>query len=119
MATERQAENKGYMFTGDFSHDKEEIKDRAEKIRKDGYKAMVVSKPPDPLSRGHHGTGYSVYAERKFFIDRAIAGLERSLATFPKQFEEMKQRHEREIRELTEEKERREERLKKLEMEEV
>jgi len=56
-----QAVARGYSFTGSFGWDKEEQKERAVKERKDGYKALVVCKPPSPLSRGHHGIGYSVY----------------------------------------------------------
>lgn len=58
---ERQAEKAGYSFTGSFSWDKEEMKQRAKELRDKGNKAIVVNCPPNPLSRGHHGMGYSVY----------------------------------------------------------
>jgi len=58
---ERQAEEAGYHFTGAYSHDKEEMKAQAKQEREKGYLAIVVNCPPNPLSRGHHGMGYSVY----------------------------------------------------------
>ena len=64
---EKQAVSKGYHFTGSYSHDKEEQKQEALKIRGQGFKAMVLTTHPDTLSRGHHGDGYSVYAEQKYF----------------------------------------------------
>jgi len=66
----KQAKEKGFDFTGIFSWDKEEVKNRAKQIRGKGYKCYLVSEPPDPLSRGHHGTGYSVYAEPKYELDK-------------------------------------------------
>jgi len=58
---ERRAEEMGYSFHGAYSHDKEEMKLRAKELRDSGNKAVVVNIPPNPLSRGHHGMGYSVY----------------------------------------------------------
>ncbi len=58
---ERQAMKLGYVFSGNFSWDKEEMKLRAKELRVLGNKAVVVTIPPNPLSRSHHGTGYSVY----------------------------------------------------------
>jgi len=59
----RQAINEGYVFTGAYSRDKNEMKERAKKMRQDGYLAVVVDVPPDKLSRGYGGGGYSVYAK--------------------------------------------------------
>jgi hypothetical protein len=58
---ERQAVQVGYVFTGAYSHNKEDMKDRAKKERARGNKAVVVNIPPNPLSRGSRGMGYSVY----------------------------------------------------------
>lgn len=58
---EQKAMEAGYSFTGAYSHDKEEMKKRAEEERAKGNKVMVVNCPPNPLSRGYHGMGYSVY----------------------------------------------------------
>ena len=55
------AEQKGYTFTGVYSHDKEEVKVRIIEEKKKGNKAVLVNVPPSPYSRGHHGMGYSMY----------------------------------------------------------
>ncbi|MBU2685770.1 MAG: hypothetical protein KKF27_21225 [Gammaproteobacteria bacterium] len=61
QSQEQKAREEGYESTGHFGYDKEMIKAKAEKERKDGYLAKVVAIPPHPYSRGHHGTGYSVF----------------------------------------------------------
>jgi hypothetical protein len=61
IMNERKAHQMGYNFHGAYSHNKEEMKQRALELRKQGNKALVVNEPPNPLSRGHHGMGYSVY----------------------------------------------------------
>jgi hypothetical protein len=58
---EKQAEARGYSFTGIYSHDKEEVKSRIAEERKKGNKALLVNVPPSKYSRGHHGMGYSAY----------------------------------------------------------
>ncbi len=58
---EKQAVQKGYVFTGAYSHDKEEMKARAAAERAKGNKACVMDVPASPLSRGSRGMGYSVY----------------------------------------------------------
>jgi predicted RNA-binding protein YlxR (DUF448 family) len=68
--TEKQAEKNGYNFTGSYSHDKEEQKNEAKKIREQGFKACVVNNPPSRYSRSHRGMGYSVYAEKKYFDEK-------------------------------------------------
>ncbi len=60
-SAERKATREGYSFTGVFSKDKEKMKECAKKERADGYLAIVVNVPPNPLSRGYHRMGYSVY----------------------------------------------------------
>lgn len=57
----KQVIQKGYHFHGAYSHDKEEMKQRAVELRDQGNKAIVVDTPPNPLSCGYHGMGYSVY----------------------------------------------------------
>jgi hypothetical protein len=59
----QQAINAGYVFTGAYSRDKNEMKERAGKIKQDGYLTVVVEEPKDKLSRGYGGRGYSVYAK--------------------------------------------------------
>jgi hypothetical protein len=73
---EQQAEKEGLHFTGSYSHNKEEQKADAEKLRKQGYRAIVCNVPSNPLSRGNNGMGYSVYAEKKYFNDKRLATLQ-------------------------------------------
>lgn len=65
----KQAEEKGYRYTGIYARDREEIKKRAEIIRKEGYKAITVTVPDSKYSRGGVGVGYSVYVEEKYVIN--------------------------------------------------
>lgn len=58
---ERQAREKGYQFSGYYSKNRVEVKQWIEDERKKGNKAILVTVPQHPLSRGYHGTGYSVY----------------------------------------------------------
>jgi hypothetical protein len=86
--TEKQASINGYEFTGHYSHDKENQKNEAKKIRKLGFKACVVSIPPNKYSRGHHGTGYSVYAEKKYFDEKVKKDLLKRLESIPSRKEQ-------------------------------
>ena len=56
-----EATQKGYVFTGAYSHNKEEMKERAKAERAKGNKACVVEVPSSKYSRGYRGMGYSVY----------------------------------------------------------
>jgi hypothetical protein len=76
---EVQARQEGLSFTGHYSHDKEEVKANAKKIRDQGFNARVVNIPPNPLSRGHHGMGYSVYADKRYFAQETVNDCQRYL----------------------------------------
>jgi hypothetical protein len=72
--TEKQARQEGLMFTGSYlSWKKEEIKNDAAEIRKQGFRAVVVITS---------GGGYSVYAEKKYFTYRRIKDIEMHLSNF-------------------------------------
>jgi archaeosine-15-forming tRNA-guanine transglycosylase len=58
---ESQARQQGYDFTGHYDTDRGKMTQRAAELRREGNKAVVVSVPRNPLSRGTHATGYSVY----------------------------------------------------------
>jgi len=80
----QRAEQEGYQFTGDYSHDRDEMKANAKKIREEtGYSAIVVNTPPSPLSRGSHGMGYSVYAEKKYFLKKSLDNYRQRLSVIP------------------------------------
>lgn len=77
---EKQAEEKGYNFTGIYEFDEVPVKDKLEKIRQSGYKAVMVMVPGSSLSRGGPRRGYSVYAENKYFTDKEKIDLRKRLA---------------------------------------
>ncbi len=81
---ERQAEQEGYQFTGHYSHDRNEQKANAKKIREEtGYSAIVVNTPTSKLSRGSHEMGYSVYAEKKYFLKKSLDSYQQRLSAIP------------------------------------
>lgn len=57
---ERTLRDQGYAFTGIYTWNKAEAKDRAAQLRAEGHKARVVLKPASPYSRGGGMDGYSV-----------------------------------------------------------
>ena len=59
--TKQEAIKKGYVYTGAYSSNKEEMKQRAADERAKGNKACVVETPSSKYSRGYGGMGYSVY----------------------------------------------------------
>ncbi len=63
---EREASKQGLVFTGNYSHSKEEMKRIAKQIRDMGFRAVVCDVPPSKYSRGSHGLGYSIYVDRAY-----------------------------------------------------
>jgi len=59
--TSRQADESGYNYTGVYSRDKEEIKERIVEEKKKGNKAVIVNTPTSGYARGYKGMGYSMY----------------------------------------------------------
>ena len=89
------AESKGCDFTGGYSWDKDEVQKRLYEYRKKypDCKFYLVSEPPNPLSRGHHGTGYSVYACKKYnayksleYVDSFMAGYAAQVDNLQREF---------------------------------
>lgn len=91
------AEQKGLQFTGIYSWKKDEVKTRLEEIRSKGYKAYLCNVPPDPLSRGHHGMGYSVYTEPKYQQDERAAEIKQRIARHPAILQSLKEKYEIEV----------------------
>ena len=77
--TEKQAVDKGYRFTGIYERDKEEVKSRKKELEFKNYRTVVVVVPDSKYSRGPKGTGYSLYAETKYFTDVRIKDLFKKL----------------------------------------
>jgi hypothetical protein len=67
---EKQAKERGYHFTGNYERRKEDLNSELEKLRSEGFKAVMVIVPDSPYSRGIVGVGYSIYAEKKYFDTR-------------------------------------------------
>lgn len=82
----KNAKEQDLRFTGIFSHDKEEVKDRIKKERKEkpGSRIMLVTEPPNRLSRGHHGNGYSAYADEVYFAHERLRTLRHYAERFTK-----------------------------------
>lgn len=78
MATEREAKERGYRFTGVYDWDKEKVKTRQKEFA--GYKTLLVNVPSSKLSRSSRGMGYSVYIEPRYFRDREIERLKKVIA---------------------------------------
>ena len=68
--TEKQARQEGLQYTSNFSYDRRHVTEKAKWIRKQGYRARVVTIPGNPLSRGHDGTGFTIYTEAKYHKDK-------------------------------------------------
>ena len=68
------AEKAGLVFTGHYDWDKNKVKKSLESLRAEfpGVKFYLVNVPPNPLSRGHHGMGYSIYAHPVYDALRTI-----------------------------------------------
>lgn len=78
--TEKQANQEGLRFTGYYGRSKEDAKVEAQTLRIMGYRAVLVTVPDSPLSRGGRSTGYSVYAEKKYFDYKRMKDIEMHLA---------------------------------------
>ena len=65
---ERQAQQEGLNFTGIYSFNKDEVKNRITDIRREFPKARIVlvNVPHSKLSRSGPGMGYSAYADEVY-----------------------------------------------------
>ena len=97
------AQLKGLIFTGHYDWDRPKISQIAKDLRKEGYKAYVVTVPKNPLSRGHHGTGYSVYVEPKWQLDQAAQEYRRDIQAYNMIRKEIIRRNEELLRKELEE----------------
>jgi len=111
---EKQAQQKGYRFTGDYERDKEELKERAQEYKKQGYKIIICTVPDSPLSRSGVGVGYSIYAESKYFIDEEIKKLTQRLDQIDNRKQTALDEYNKKVVEIEEEKTTIETRLKEI-----
>lgn len=75
--TIKEAQRRGYQFTGVYSFDKEETKSRKAEYK--GFKTLLVFEPSSKYSRGYRGGGWSIYAEPKYFIVKSIKELKEKI----------------------------------------
>lgn len=92
--TEKNARDRGLEFTGVYGRDQDEVRNRAETMKRNGYKVMVVRVPDSPYSRGIIGVGYSVYAEKKYFNDQQAASDRKFIEGAAVRYAHMKQEYE-------------------------
>ena len=111
---ENQAEQKGYRFTGDYGRDKDDMKERAKGYKAKGYKVVVCDVPDSKLSIGGRGTGYSIYAEQKYFIDQEIESINKILSHVDSRKQLALDEYNRKISEIENERVKMEERLKEI-----
>jgi prefoldin subunit 5 len=76
---EQQAREKGYEYTGYYERFKDKLTDKLEAIRKAGFKAVIVTVPDSPYSRGIVGVGYAIYVEHRYNVVRTITELEKRI----------------------------------------
>ncbi|MHA1410895.1 MAG: hypothetical protein ACTSQY_11405 [Candidatus Odinarchaeia archaeon] len=97
---ERQAIEKGYSFTGVYKNNKEDVK--ARKVEFKSYKTVIVPVKANPYSRGQKTgiTGYSLYAEQKYFVDQRIKELEKEVDSFTNKMRDLSYEFEQKRAEL-------------------
>jgi len=112
---EKQAEEKGYRYTGIYARNRDELKLRiTEEFKSKGYKAVICEVPDSKLSRGGRGMGYSIYAELKYLIDEEIRKISRELGNINNRKQEALEEYNRKILEIDNRKTMLEERLNEL-----
>jgi len=97
--TETNAKKEGLHFTGIYSWDKEEVKNRIKDEKEKYPKARIrlVNSPPSRLSRGHHGMGYSAYADEIYSAYQTIEQYEPRIKNHASHIAEIKKRHAEEL----------------------
>lgn len=63
---ERELEARGYHFTGRYTHDRQEAKDYAAELRKQGFRACIV------FVLGTRADGWDVYSTGQPAIKEAV-----------------------------------------------
>jgi hypothetical protein len=98
----KQAEEKGYCYTGFYSRSKEAMKAKAAEIRAlgNGFKAIVVDIPDSKYSRGGVGTGYSVYVNGRYCMYDNMVHAEKVLKELPAAREYYKKQYEEKMKKL-------------------
>jgi hypothetical protein len=97
--TAKQAESQGLGFTGIYSFDKEEVKSRIERERKErpGCRIVMVFKPANPLSRGGRSGGYAAYANGVYRAYDMLKDANRALNDYQSRMADVKAEYENNI----------------------
>ncbi len=111
---EQQAKDRGYSSTGIYGRSKDEVAQRLSDLVEMGYKAVITTVPDSPYSRGTVSTGYSVYAERKYFTDREIASFTTGLSHIDGMKENALEKYREALADIESDKARMEQRLEEL-----
>jgi len=110
----KEAEEKGYSFTGSYERSRERLTEAIKEIKRKGYKCSIVTEPDSKLSRGSIGTGYSIYAEEKYFTDEEINDLNERLSNIEARKIKALKVYEEKVKEIDEEEEAMKSRLQEL-----
>jgi hypothetical protein len=102
LMTEHEARKHGLQYTGHYNNDKEIVKAKAEEIRKSGFRAVVVTIPHSPLSRGYGGTGYTVYVERKYALSNSAVEYRKQLEREADSYKRLQDEYEKKLAEMKE-----------------
>ncbi len=76
------AKKRGYVDTHAYTNGSrmEELEAKLHAIRAAGYKALIVTVPTSPYSRGSKAPGYSIVAEARYMLDKHAAQARNVLA---------------------------------------
>ncbi len=105
---EIQARREGLCFTGAYARayeGREKLKEKAKELRKQGYRARLVTE-----SRG----GCSVYVEQKYYDMQVVEHLRNKIKDVDKMKEAAKEKYETELREIDDAKKKDEQALSEL-----
>ena len=113
------AQERGYVFTGSYSSYKDEILAKKEELKKQGYKSVIVESRYSGLERMagvRKGgiAGYSLYAERKYSIDKEIEAREENIERHEERVQQLKEQFEKDLKDLIDDKNKDIERIKEL-----
>ena len=99
----QEAHQKGYRFTGSYERDKTSIKTK-QKFKYAGFKTVLVPERASGYERNGSKkgqiTGYSIYAEEKYFIARRKGELENRIGFIPSKLEKLKDEYEKKKAEM-------------------
>ena len=93
---------KGYVRTGIYARNGEEIQARMSELRSDGYKVLFVTVPDNPHSRGGVGVGYAIVAEPRYLKDQQAQASRKELFRHPLDVQVLRDNFEKELAVLEE-----------------